>query len=114
MREGEEGQGRTHLLDRRRLLETIGVDTAQELLAKFHRIEGLDAFIPVCLNVILGQGLVASFISTRSLSRSFVSIGRKIKDGNKDENKYSPPVTKSKGDAVRLKTCTRLNRRQGK
>lgn len=47
-----------HLLDRRRLLETVGVDATQKLLAKLHRIESLDALIPVRLDVILGQRLI--------------------------------------------------------
>ena len=56
----------THLLDRRRLLETVRVDAAEKFLPQLHRIEGLDALIPVRLDVILGERLVAS-VAPRSL-----------------------------------------------
>lgn len=66
---------RTHLLDRRRLLETVRVDATEELLPQLHRIERLDALIPVRLDVILGERLVAS-VAPRSLVPGIAEQGR--------------------------------------
>lgn len=55
---GHKNQVSNHLLDRRRLLETVGVDTTQKLLTKLHGIESLDALVPVRLDVILAQSLI--------------------------------------------------------
>lgn len=57
--------GETNLLDRRRLLETVSVDTTQKLLAKVHGIEGIDALIPVRLDIVLRERFVA-FVAPRS------------------------------------------------
>ena len=62
------------LLDGRGLLETVGVDAAEELLGKFHAVEGLDGLVPVGVDVGIGQaagrGIVAALGLRRRAERS--------------------------------------------
>lgn len=47
------------LLDCRRLFETVGVDTTEELLGEFHAIESLNSLFPIRLNVSIGKTYIA-------------------------------------------------------
>jgi len=55
--EGEDGS----LLDGRGLLETVGIDTSEEILTEVHAIEVVNDFIPVGLEVVDGLLCVQSF-----------------------------------------------------
>ena len=47
----QSGRSNGPLLNGTGLLETVGVDTTEQLLRDFHTIEGLDGFIPVGVDV---------------------------------------------------------------
>jgi hypothetical protein len=51
----EHGRLDSPLLDGGRLLETVRVDSAEEILGEFHGIKGLDGLIPVCLDVSIAD-----------------------------------------------------------
>jgi hypothetical protein len=54
------------LLDSRRLLETIRVNTTKKLFGNLHTVKGFDCFVPVGIKVGIGQaaGIFAPFGAT--------------------------------------------------
>jgi len=51
------------LLDGRRLLETVGVDTTEKLLGELHAVEGIDGLVPVGFDVGIGKSAGRGIIS---------------------------------------------------
>ncbi len=62
----------TFLLDSRRLFETVGINAAEKIFVELERIEGLNCFRPVALNVGLVKGGIKSFGHFGSLKLGFV------------------------------------------
>ena len=51
------------LLNGRGLFETIGVNTAEEFFREIHGVKGLNGFIPVRVNIGIGQAAGRGFVS---------------------------------------------------
>lgn len=56
------------LLDGGGLLETVGVDATEELLGKFHAVEGLDGLVPVGVDVGIVQALSGTLAPVAALA----------------------------------------------
>jgi hypothetical protein len=65
----EHGRLDRSLLNSRRLLETVRVNTTEELFGDLHTVEGLNSFVPVGVKVSVGQaarGALSTIIESAS------------------------------------------------
>lgn len=68
------------LLDGRRLLETIRVDTTKKLFGNLHTVKGFDGFVPVGIKVGIGQASDVFALGATLIWWLFAIINYTIKD----------------------------------